>query len=211
MPSGIQNVLLDVGVVLLHIQYERAIRKALPLCDPAKVGGIQQFLAISGRDPIIARYERGDVSAQDFFRHFAAKTGFSGTFEQFADLWCDILSENGPMIEFARELAKTHGVYLVTNAGVIHIPRIYELFPAIRFYRDEAASCFLGAVKPEREFYERAMAKFGVTADTCLLVDDRPENVEGARAVGMAAILYTNAPETIAAIRKRLGLQGPDQ
>lgn len=200
----IRNILFDIGVVLLHLDYGPAMARFLPRCDPAKQLNAEKFLALVGHDPLMAEYERGKVGPEDFFRHFAGLTGFRGTFEQFTEIWFDILTENPPMIEFARELSRSYRVYLVTNAGVIHIPRLYKTFKALDFYADQAASCDLGEVKPDRAFYEKALAKFGVTADTCLLVDDRPENVEGARACGIRAILYTTAPETITAVRKAL-------
>lgn len=201
----IRNILFDIGVVLLHLDYGPAMARMLPRCDPARRLHAQKFLSLVERDPMIAEYERGKVDAHDFFRHFAGLTGFRGTYEEFAEIWFDILSENRPMIEFARELSRSYACYLVTNAGPIHIPRLYRTFQALDFYRDEAASCDLGEVKPDRAFYEKALVKFGIAADTCLLLDDRPENVEGARACGIRAVRYTNPAETIAAVRAELG------
>lgn len=37
--------------------------------------------------------------------------------------------------------------------------------------------------------------KLGVRCDECVFIDDRQEYVEGARAVGMQAILYQNLPQ----------------
>jgi HAD superfamily hydrolase (TIGR01509 family) len=201
----IRNILFDIGVVLLHLDYRPAMERMLPLCDPARRLNAQKFLTLVERDPMMAEYERGRVAPDDFFRHFVGLTGFRGTYEQFSEIWFDILSENKPMIEFARELSRAYSCYLVTNAGVIHIPRLYRTFKALDFHTDEAASCDLGEVKPDRAFYEKALAKFGIAADTCLLVDDRPENVDGARACGIRAVHYTNAAETIAAVRAELG------
>ena len=88
----------------------------------------------------------------------------------------------------------------------MHFPWVYERFPELNFFKGDAVSCHLGAVKPNRAFYERALAKFGLQPAACLFIDDRPENVEGARAFGIPALQYTTAPETIAALRARLGL-----
>jgi len=76
----------------------------------------------------------------------------------------------------------------------------------LNFFKGDAVSCHLGAVKPNRAFYERALAKFGLPPAACLFIDDRPENVEGARDFGISALQYTTAPETIAAVRAQLGL-----
>ncbi len=200
----LQSILFDIGVVLLHIDYEAALRQVMPLCSPAKRAALRQFLALDERDPIIAEYERGHVATEEFFRHFADVTGYSGTFAQFLAGWHSTLSPNTPMIEFARELSRDRAVYLATNTGEVQIPRIYELFPGLGFFRGLAASCYLGEVKPDRGFYEKTLAQFGVAADDCLFVDDRPENVRGAEACGIRSILYTSADAAIAAVRTAL-------
>jgi putative hydrolase of the HAD superfamily len=200
----IRNILFDVGVVLLHLDYEAAIRKAAKLCDPAKHVRSNVFFTLIHRDPIIAEYERDRVTTEEFFRHFAYLAGFRGTLRDFESLWLDILTENTPMVAFARELAKSYGVYLATNTGRIQVPAIEHRFPPPRFFKDVATSFEFGEVKPDRAFYEKMLAKFNLSADSCLFVDDRPENVAGAEACGIRSVLYTTAPETIRAIEQAL-------
>ena len=200
----IRNILFDVGTVLLHINYEPALALANRFCDPAKRDALRRFFTFEDRDPMIREYEVGAITTEEFFNHFASVTGFSGTQEQFVATYQDMLSENKPMLEFARELSRKYSIYLVTNAGALHTPHIYERFPSLCFVRDEASSWTLGEVKPDAAFYEKALAKFGVTPGSCLLIDDRPENVAGAEAFGVRSILYTTPDETISAIRAAL-------
>ena len=200
----VRNILFDIGVVLLHIHYRKALLRIVPRCNPLRLLKLAKFLTLEGRDPIIAEYERGRVTTADFFQHFVDLTGYRGTLGQFVAAWHSVLSENKPMLEFGRELSKSHDVYLVTNTGALQVPHIYDSFPSIRFFKDQAASFELGEVKPDRAFYEKALSKFGVAADTCLFIDDRPENIAGARACGLKSIPYTTAPETIAAIKAAL-------
>ena len=49
-------------------------------------------------------------------------------------------------------------------------------------------------VKPEAAIYRLALARFGLAADEAVFVDDRAENVAGAAAVGMHALLFTDTP-----------------
>ncbi|MEU7578128.1 HAD family phosphatase [Streptomyces sp. NPDC041068] len=52
------------------------------------------------------------------------------------------------------------------------------------------SSADLGVVKPDRSIYETAARRAGVAPDRCLFVDDREENVDAARALGMTGLLY---------------------
>jgi 2-haloacid dehalogenase len=48
-------------------------------------------------------------------------------------------------------------------------------------------------VKPDPAIYRLALERFGIVAEEALFIDDRAENVEGARALGMEAHLFENA------------------
>jgi putative hydrolase of the HAD superfamily len=61
-------------------------------------------------------------------------------------------------------------------------------------------SADIGVTKPASAAYEAAAARLGVSASECLMVDDRPENVAGARAAGMQAYLYTGVEGLRAAL-----------
>ena len=47
-----------------------------------------------------------------------------------------------------------------------------------------------GLLKPDRRAYQRALMVTGSSADQVFFVDDEPENVVGARAVGIEAMLF---------------------
>lgn len=63
----------------------------------------------------------------------------------------------------------------------------------------------LGKVKPQREIYEHAVRGLRVAPGQALFIDDRPENIEGARAAGLVAELYSNW-ENFGPVAARYGL-----
>jgi HAD superfamily hydrolase (TIGR01509 family) len=60
----------------------------------------------------------------------------------------------------------------------------------------------LHAVKPERAIYEAAARLAGHEPNEIFFVDDRPENVAGAREAGFESVLYTDVPQFVADLRK---------
>ena len=48
------------------------------------------------------------------------------------------------------------------------------------------------ALKPDREIYEILLEKYNLKAEACLFFDDRADNVEGAKKVGIQAIQVTS-------------------
>ena len=77
-----------------------------------------------------------------------------------------------------------------------------ELFLELRYDVFDTAtfSCAEGFVKPQREIYEIAARKLGLRREQCVLIDDKPEFVEGARAAGMKGIVY----ESFAQVKQEL-------
>jgi putative hydrolase of the HAD superfamily len=60
-----------------------------------------------------------------------------------------------------------------------------DRFDAIHYAAD------LGSAKPDRDFFDKIVARTGFAPAELLLIDDKVENVEGARAAGWSAALWT--------------------
>ena len=71
-------------------------------------------------------------------------------------------------------------------------------------FRDIVVSGEEKLLKPDPAIYYLALDRFGLTPGQALFVDDRAINVEGARAVGMPAHLFTTAGD----LRARLEAEG---
>jgi putative hydrolase of the HAD superfamily len=67
-------------------------------------------------------------------------------------------------------------------------------------------SAEIGVAKPDVAIYRHAAAVLGVEPGECFFTDDRPENVEGARAAGMHAEVFTSR----AALAESLAALGVD-
>ena len=55
----------------------------------------------------------------------------------------------------------------------------------IASYRD-------GVIKPSADIFELFLSRYGKTAEECVFVDDMPQNVDGAKAVGLHGIVLKN-------------------
>ncbi|UZD89938.1 HAD family hydrolase [Cognatishimia activa] len=58
-------------------------------------------------------------------------------------------------------------------------------------------------LKPEARIYELLCERAGLSPADCIFIDDSPKNVEGARAVGMDAIHFTDADALARALSER--------
>lgn len=101
------------------------------------------------------------------------------------------MTELPERIEAVR-IASEHGrVGLLTNNGPLAGRWIHEWAPSLPevFGEHLDTSSNFGARKPEPEVFQRAIAHHGVPAERTFFADDMPENVAGARSIGIHAVL----------------------
>lgn len=98
-----------------------------------------------------------------------------------------------------RLAARGHSMHALSN-----YTQWYQLIESqlslSRWLRWSFVSCEVGARKPQPEIYRHALKTLGVEPTGCVFIDDREENCEGARAVGIEAIRFENAAQLAAAL-----------
>lgn len=111
---------------------------------------------------------------------------------------------NEELVEFLSSLVPASRLAIIGNIPssgrfafetVLHLDDIFDAM----FLSGE-----LGIDKPDRRIYEIACVEMDVTPDQAIFVDDRVENVEGARAVGIRAHQHLNNADTIAWVNGQL-------
>ena len=69
----------------------------------------------------------------------------------------------------------------------------FSKFGLREYFQVAFSSCYFGLRKPDRAIYRRALDILGRPPERVLFIDDRQQNVDGAAATGMKAILFEGA------------------
>jgi putative hydrolase of the HAD superfamily len=106
-------------------------------------------------------------------------------------------------IDVARALAARGGVRLMTlNNESLELNRHrIERFGLREIFSAVLSSCWLGARKPSRRIYERALGIAQAEPTRSLFIDDREQNLAPARALGMRTLRFEGAPALATALR----------
>jgi putative hydrolase of the HAD superfamily len=124
----------------------------------------------------------------------------------FADTLWKGLHPNEPMIAFMASLRDDgYRMALLTNNVREWELRWRALAPVDEIFELVIDSAFVGMRKPDPEIYELCLERLEVAAGECLFVDDREDNCEGARAVGMRVVRYLDFEQAAGEIRAALG------
>jgi 2-haloacid dehalogenase len=105
----------------------------------------------------------------------------------------------GPLegsVEILREL-KAAGVpcYALTNMETETYPVRVKRYPFLGWFDAAVVSGFEGIAKPDAEIFELLLSRFGLRAESTLMVDDAQRNVDAAVGVGMQAVRFESAAQ----------------
>ncbi|MFC1898579.1 HAD-IA family hydrolase [Candidatus Cloacimonadota bacterium] len=195
----IKNIIFDLGNVLINHDFNR-------------------FFAVCGykpdeRDldealPVLMKFDAGQIGREEFYTGMQEVFGFDLSRNEFEAAWCDNFCENTEMIDFARELSSGYSVFILSNTDEIHLPYIWKTFPTIHFFNEKLMLSYeLGAVKPGKLIYEKALEKFDLNAKECLFIDDKFTNVKSAETCDITSIWHQTNSETFEKIAKILTLK----
>ena len=185
----IKNVVLDIGNVLVSFYPDIYISQFI-----TKKGEIDYYEQICFKS---AEWKCGDLGTK--------------TREEIIDAICEkypddaekvreIMANCDDMLRVSKkntDLNKTLkaagiGVYYLSNTNehaFEFMTSTYEVFSyldgGIASYRD-------GVIKPSADIFELFLSRYGKTAEECVFVDDMPQNVDGAKAVGLHGIVLKN-------------------
>jgi len=142
-------------------------------------------------------YDLGILNGTTFWRTVGAELGHPPSDDELGkllradlDLWTQ---PNQPMIDWAIALQTASvSTGILSNMGDAMETGITDRFPWISGFQHRVFSHSVGIVKPDERIYRLTIAEVGQPTDTVLFIDDRIENVEAARAIGMIAIQYTS-------------------
>jgi FMN phosphatase YigB (HAD superfamily) len=180
-------LLLDLGNVLLefsHLPIGEALARnaSVPVFqDPKEV---IRYL-FKGDQPAEAALDEGKVSAFDFYEGLRSKMGLGLSFEEFSGVWNSIFLEK-PGAGRAVELLKGKvGLHLLSNTNVLHFQHCLRQFPWLKKFDSFFLSYEMGVRKPDPAIYKMVLARVGSKPEEILYLDDIPENLVPAQALGI--------------------------
>ena len=175
---------------------------------------LQEFAALVGitEPPFFEIYSTTrldyDAGRADFRQHWRAFADAAGVelrpaqVERIAGMetlmW---LRVNPEALALAREI-KANGVRTAILSNIPHdLLAEVRKFSWLDEFQVKIWSCELGILKPDPAIYRACLYALGCRAERTLFFDDRANNVEGARDLGMEAHIFKSAGQATAIVR----------
>ncbi len=205
----LRALLLDLGEVLVHAQPPELVRRMAELARVPVPALTQAYWAHRNEYDL-----RGDARPywdavlRDAGSPLAALERDAvrpALIELDAESWTQFRDEVWEIAERFR--AGGGRTAVLSNCGTEVMNRVRAQRDVGRFFDAMVVSWEVGLMKPDPVIYRLALQRLGVEAPAALFVDDRPQNVAAAEAVGLQALRFTGE-ESIPALRERIARGG---
>lgn len=181
-------VLLDVYETAISTDFERVLQGL------ASTAGLTLTEWMAGARAHVDDVTRGLMTLEEAFTRTVEETGW--TSQRISDLVqadVDLLTDHStvypdvwPFLDNARQQGLK--VVLISNCAQNTRPLLRAL-GVLGAVDDAVLSCEVRSAKPDPGIYHAALQLAGAAPDEALLVDDQPAYCEGARTLGIHAIL----------------------
>jgi len=199
-------VLLDLGGVFLDWDPRYLYRKLFG----DDVAGMEDFLANICTPAWHAEQDRGHSVAEACAERRAKFPDYADLIDAWGERADEMISGviEGSVEVFAELKATGVPCYALSNMERENWERRREIYDFLGWFDGYFISGLEGVIKPEREYFERALERLNLQPDEVLFIDDRPENTAAAAVLGIPAAVFSS-PEALRGELVGRGLLAP--
>jgi FMN phosphatase YigB (HAD superfamily) len=208
--QNIKNIIFDYGNVIFNIDF----LKAQKAWNQLGISNAADFFGHKQQDEIFDKFDRGEVSANEFRAYIRHKSGNPAlTDAQINDAWNSMLLGIEPgNHELLLDLKGKYRTFLLSNINAIHYDHIMNYLKTDfgfdgndHLFEKAYYSHLTGQRKPEARIFQMVLDENNLNPAETLFIDDSPQHLAGAEKLGIQTLLMTR-PDTIQLFFKRSGL-----
>ncbi len=192
MITGVKHIIFDLGGVLLNLDYG-ATERAFVAAGVRNFGELYSQLAQSD---LFDRWETGRMGREEFVAAMRAAAEVEISERQVLDAWNAMLLDF-PLrrLQILQQLRNYYDLFLLSNTNEIHeevfngtLQRDHGI-PSIGVFFDKVyMSHRVGLRKPMPEIFELVLQENGLKAEETLFIEDSPQHIAAAKALGIRTI-----------------------
>ncbi len=191
-----KNLIFDIGDVIVDIDYKVTVGEFQKL----SAVDFSEIVSYNKQSHIFDQFETGKVTAQQF-RDELKKFLINGTTDEaITRAWNSILIHYpAQKVALLQSLKSKYKTFALSNINEIHVHSLnlaarqqFGVNSFSEFFNTAYYSNEVGFRKPDKEIYEFVLQKENLIPAETFFVDDKAENVEAAKQVGIQAYQLTN-------------------
>lgn len=188
----IKNIIFDFGGVLIDLDIPRCISRL------GEHFGIST-LSIEPYQSIFRRNEVGATSEDQFVAELQAQSDRQIDRQEIIDVWNSMLGQVPQhRLDLLKSLRNNYNLYLLSNTNATHISWVYAYLKkeygivdfGKEYFTKDYFSHLVKMRKPNLDIYQHVLHDAQINGRESIFIDDNKDNVIGARAAGIHAVVH---------------------
>lgn len=185
----IKNIIFDVGNVLVEYNPDGLMRR---------LGFDEETLQVVNQavfqNELWNESDRGVLSPEELLKAFIANNpAYEKEIRQVIDAVGDTISLMPYTVEWVKGLKERgYHLYILSNYAEYTYEKTSHKMEFLPYMDGVVFSYRCKLIKPEKEIYEYICETYGLKPEESVFLDDREDNVQAARNMGMNGIVFEN-------------------
>lgn len=178
---GVNTFIFDMGNVLIDYDPFRIIEQIVGDCESST-----EIMNATVFSPLWIELDKGAISYEEAVKNMIQQVPqCQEQIQAVMEHWDKTLVPIPGMLELVSQLREQgYGLHLLSNASV-RFYKYADRFPVMKLMDSINISASMRLIKPDSKIYQRVLEEQGLRPEACLFVDDRKDNVLGAKACGI--------------------------
>ncbi len=190
MPT-IKLAAFDLGNVMVDVREEIPARKLAALSGRSEAEVFEAIFAPEKK----ALFESGQISWEEHAATAIAELGLPVDEPELRVIYHESLIPDQAVIDIVSEVAAQVPITIASNTSQPHWEWVQRNLPFADRFDPPILSHLVGAMKPDAAFYQPLIERSGLSSEEIFFTDDRLENIEGAKTLGIQAFHFTGAEQ----------------
>jgi len=167
----------------------------------------QTFGVSNFNDSYMFQFKKGELTENQFWDLTRQEFNLSLSNQQIFELILSSYQVNQNVVDTVKKVREL-GIKtcICTNNFPTRINALNHKFNFLSDFDVQVFSYQIGAIKPDPKIFQALIGKSGCQPSEIIFADDKQENVDSAKSLGINAFLYTSFDAFISELRK-LGVQ----
>jgi len=185
-------IIFDLGGVILDIDLLK-IKEGFRILG---FDNLEESFKLFQQNQIFEKFEKGEINPQIFRNELRKACPKPFSDRKFNEIWNSLLIAYPPEnIKILQKLKNKYRTFLMSNTNEIHYQSYTETLKN-NFGIDKLDDLFekayyshtSGMRKPDKEFFQLIIKENNLEPEKTVFIDDFPENIEGAKELGLQTI-----------------------
>lgn len=204
----IKNIIFDLGGVIINLDQGATIKAFENL-------GISDFESIYNQlsqNNLFDQFDKGLITENYFFNCIKNQFNLKLPLRDLENAWNAMLLDfPKDRLEILRKYKLSHRTFLLSNTNETHIREFHRTLyqshgsrDLEQFFEKVYYSCRVNMRKPDKEIFELVLKQNYLDPAETLFIDDTINHIEGAKRVGLHAVLVNKGEEFEEVLRRVL-------